>query len=152
MINLEQFANQEVQGMGSTEYVPVPASTDGYNGIVKKVALRDGVSDKNGEQWIALDITWIVDDAGVREEMEREEVTLRDSMFLNFTDDGRLDNGKGKNVPLNRLREATGLADPDLAFRFSMLEGKVARIFVVHKTNKNTGAPQAEINKVAALV
>jgi hypothetical protein len=57
--------------------------------------------------------------------------------------------GKGKNVSLGRLREATGLNEKGRPFGFRMLVGQMARVRVKHRPdNKNPEIVYAEVDAV----
>ena len=121
--------------------------------MIKSVDARQQQSQKDPtELWTILDVTYAIDDQGVREETGLPEPTIRQSIFLELGADGKLDSGKGKNVNLGRLREAVGLNQPGQAFSFASLIGQACIIAVKHTPDKND--PEiiyANVKKVAAL-
>ncbi len=102
-------------------------------GIISKVAPRQWQSKDGTQSGVALDIFWLVEDANVKQYLNREEVTVKQGLMLDLTDAGNLDMSKGKNIGLGRLREAVGKNDPSEKFSFAMLPGLSAKISVTHR-------------------
>ena len=145
------FLSQETTDQMDTSFTPIPAGE--YPAMVKSVDARQQPSTKDpAEVWTILDVTYAIDDQGVREETGLPEPTIRQSIFLDIGDDGKLDTGKGKNVNLGRLREAVGLNQPGQAFSFGSLVGQACIVAVKHNPSKDD--PEivyANVSKVAAL-
>lgn len=136
--NLTLFASAfDADSFGQTEYtesndtVLIPVDEGEYPAVIKKKDFRV-VETKNGEQ-VVLDVTWEVDDAAQREKTGREQLTVRQGLFLDRRDDGTLDFGKGKNVGLGKLREAVGLNQPGAPFSFEMLVGRPAMVKIKNR-------------------
>ena len=144
------FLTQETSDQMDTQFTPIPAGE--YPAMIKGVEARQTQSTKDpNEVWTILDVTYIIDDQGVREETGLPEPTIRQSLFLDLLD-GKLDTGKGKNVNLGRLREAVGLNTPGQAFTFDALVGQACIVSVKHVPAKDD--PEiiyANVGKVAAL-
>ena len=119
------FEQQQYTEASDTKYVTVPAAE--YPAVIKSHKFRQE------KGYTILDLVWAVDDQGARDATGMKEPTVRQSIFLDMTPNGGLDFGKGKNVKLGRLREATGLNQPGQAFSFNMLDGRPARIKVEHR-------------------
>ena len=130
----DQFLAQTVEQANDTKVVPCPAGE--FMGYVKDFKARQWTSKKDpSNSGVALDITWSVDDQGVKQLLDREEVTVKQGIMLDMTEQGGLDMGKGKNVGLGRLREALGLNVPGQAFSFPMLSGRVAKLTVAQRVD-----------------
>lgn len=130
----DQFLAQTVEQANDTKIVPCPAGE--FMGYVKDFKARQWTSRKDpSNSGVALDITWSIDDQGVKQLLDREEVTVKQGIMLDMTEQGGLDMGKGKNVGLGRLREALGLNVPGQAFSFPMLSGRVAKLNVAHRVD-----------------
>lgn len=126
------FLSQTVDQANDTKVVPCPAGE--FTGIVKEFKARQWTAKNDpSNTGVTLDITWTVDDEGVRQVLDRSEVTVRQGIMLDVTEAGALDLGKGKNVGLGRLREALGLNVPGQPFAFSMLTGQIAKLTVSHR-------------------
>lgn len=125
-----QFLNTETKGSFDTKIVPVPEGE--YEGVVEKLDVRSGTSEA-GNDWTALDVTWDIQDPSVAKATGRDKNTVRQSLFLDMTDNGSLDSATGKNVGLGRLREAVGQNDKSKSWSPRMLEGKRARVLVSHR-------------------
>ena len=144
----DQFLAQTVEQANDTKVVPCPAGE--FMGYVKDFKARQWTSKKDpSNSGVALDITWSVDDQGVKQLLDREEVTVKQGIMLDMTEQGGLDMGKGKNVGLGRLREALGLNVPGQAFSFPMLSGRVAKLTVSHRVDGED--VYAEVKMVAKV-
>ncbi len=111
----ETFMNAEVIGAMETVYTPVPEGE--WQGYVKEVDPRE-VNDEP-----VIDLTWVIIDDRVKEQLGIDEPTVRQTLFLDFDSNGVLSFGPNKNVQLGRVREVAGLNDPAAPFNFRMLQG-----------------------------
>lgn len=135
------FEQQQFTEQNDTKYVAIPEGE--YPAMIKSKKFR---SEKG---YTILDIVWAIDDAGVKEVTGMKEPTVRQSIFLDVTSAGGLDFGKGKNVKLGRLREATGLNTPGQPFSFNMLEGRPARVSLKHRIDgEDTYSDVKEVTKL----
>ena len=126
------FLDHTTDAANSTTFTPVPegeytAMIDG-DPVMRQWTSKDGT--KTG---LAMDLNWLIDDASVKEKLQRDKVTVRQGIMLDLTDDGNLDTGKGRNITLGRLRDAVGLNEPGRPFSPRMLAGKVAKVAVKHR-------------------
>lgn len=139
------FLNTETNDSNATSYTPV--SEGEYPASLKKIAprvLTDGRA--------VLDITWVVDDEAARQETGMAEPSVRQTIWLDTTESGGLDFGKGKNVGLGRLREALDQNTPGKPWAPGMLVGGVAKIKVTHSIDKRDGTTvQANVGAVTHL-
>lgn len=141
VFNPDTFLNTTVTDALSTAYVPVPEGE--WTGVIKEIKPRAAKDSA------LLDIVWGVDDQSVVEQTGMANPIVRQSVFLDITDTGALDKGKGKNVQLGKLREAVGQNQNGKPWQPGMLVGQVAKIKVTHRMYE--GEPQAEVRGVAAL-
>jgi len=140
--NPDTFLNTETTEGNSTEFVPVPEGE--YNGAISAIKPR---STDSGAA--ILDVTYDIDDAEAAEVTGIKIPKVRQSIFLDITEQGGLDMGKGKNVQLGKLREAIGQNTAGKPWQPGMLIGQVARITVKHREWQ--GAIFADVKGVAAL-
>ena len=147
----QSFLSQETTEQMDTQFALIPAGE--YPAMVKGIDARQTQSTKDpSEMWTILDVTYAIDDQGVREETGLPEPTIRQSIFLDIGGDGKLETGKNKNVNLGRLREALGLNQPGVAFDFNQLVGQACIVAVKHNPDKNDpDTVYANVSKVAAL-
>lgn len=127
------FLDQTTQEQGSTQSVPIPVGE--YTAMSKEPEIRSWTSKDGTKSGFALDIIWEIDDAAVKELLQRDTVTIKQGIMLDVQENGSLDWGKGKNVTLGRLREAVGLNTPGQPFNPRMLGGQVAKISVKHRVD-----------------
>lgn len=148
MFSPDQFLDMPIEGSNDTKVVPVPIGE--YTAIADDVKVRQWqAKDDPSKSGLALDITWIIDDAGLRDLLGREKVTCKQGIMLDLTESGGIDMGKGRNIGLGRLREALGLNDPGQPFAFSMIPGRMAKVSIKHRVHEEDVF--AEVKGVAKL-
>lgn len=142
----QSFLDLEVNGQNDTKLVPVPVGQ--YMAEIVKIEPRSITVE--GEDRLVMAVTWHIkgDDAKVATGIEKP--TVRQDLWIDRTEAGGLDMGKGKNVALGKIREAVGLNNPGSSFSFRMLQGRGANVYVSHRPDKKTGDIYAEIKKVVA--
>ena len=140
-----------VVGANDTKFPTCPAGE--YPGQVRDVVGRQVPNTRDGGVSTIADITWIVNDAGVKEALGISEPTVRQSLFIDLSPEtGKVDTGEGKNVRLGRLREGLGLNDPSIEFSFDLLKGQVAMITVTNTPDKkDPEIMYANVTKVAPM-
>lgn len=143
--NPDTFLNTETDSASATTYTPVPEGE--FNASIKAIkprVLTDGRA--------VLDVTWAVDDETARQETGMAEPVVRQTIWLDTTESGGLDFGKGKNVGLGRLREAVGQNQAGKPWAPGMLLGQVATVKVSHSIDKRDGVTiNADVKAVLPL-
>ena len=130
--NPETFLNTETEEANATTYTPVPEGEHQASiKTIKPRVLTDGRA--------VLDVTWVVDSEEARNETGMAEPTVRQTLWLDTTESGGLDFGKGKNVGLGRLRDALGQNVSGKPWAPGMLIGGVAIVKVGHSIDKRDG-------------
>jgi len=146
MFSPEQFLDMQTTDSNDTKVIPIPPGE--YFAVVSEVKVRPWQSKADpSKAGIALDIQWALDDQGLRELLGRDTVTVKQGVMLDMTEAGGLDMGKGRNVGLGRLREATNMNTPGQPFSFTMLTGRMAKVKVEHRVDGEN--IYAEIKQVA---
>jgi hypothetical protein len=117
--NVDDFMNMATEA-NDTVYPVGPAGT--YLGVIEKIELPTGRTNKQNEPIYPLDITWEITDEKFRAAMGVEgdrKALVRGTVFLDLTmgSDGKkqIDTNKGKNVQLGKIREALGQNVPGWA-------------------------------------
>ena len=152
LFNPETFLAETVTGAMDTKYPVIPAGE--YAAISKSITARKMPNTKHPDQgsFTVIDITWAIDDAGVKEATKLENPTCRQSVFLDLDAEGKLDTSATKNVQLGRLREALGLNSADQEFSFSQLVGQPALVKIEHSPNPtDADNPYSNVTKVAQV-
>jgi hypothetical protein len=150
MFDPNEFLADTVTGANDTKYTPVPVGE--YPAIIKSVNARQMNSRQDPSKQITVtDIVYEIDDAAVRTATGLDTPTVRQSVFLDLTPQGKLDMSKGKNIGLGKLREALGLNDPNKPFSFADLPGRAAIVSVEHTPGKEPGDVYANVSKVGKL-
>ena len=140
----QTFLKTEISGANATTLIPVPKGQRpgqiiGLNGRQ--------FNDKNGENRTVMDVTWHILDEESARVTGMEKPTVRMGVFLEFTERGALDMGKGKNVALGRLREAVKQNDPKKPWNPEQLINARATCDIDHKSGDD-GNDYAIIRKV----
>jgi hypothetical protein len=141
----DQFMQEEVSGANDTTYPTLPAGE--YMGVIADVKVRQ-TEGKDGKSFYPADITWdlINVDPKVLADLGRDKATVRQSVFLDLSDSGGLDLGKGKNVQLGRLREALDLNTPGFSLR-KLVGAGPAKLAVTLAPDRN-GTPRNNVQSV----
>ena len=132
----------------ANDTVVTPIDEGEYTAVIEKTDLKSG--EKNGKTWLSLEVVWSIDDEGQRAKTGRDKLTCRQNVFLDLTDHGTMDMGKGKNVGLGRLREAVGQNQKGKPWSFGMLAGQVATVLISQRV-ADDGQIFNDIRKVAPL-
>jgi len=151
MFDVNSFLEQSYTEANSTQLVPIDEGE--YIGVIEKYVGREWKKkDDPSVHGIALDITWAIDSPELKAKLGRDKITCRQGIMLDMDEAGQLDFGKGKNVSLGKLREATGLNVPGQPFSFSQFVGKMAKISVKNRMDPNDAEKiYSEVKAVAKL-
>ena len=143
--NPDVFLNTEANEANSTQYTPVPEGE--HPAAIKAIkprVLNDGRA--------VLDVTWTVTDEESQNETGMAEPSVRQTLWLDITESGGLDFGKGRNVGLGKLRDALGQNVSGKPWAPGMLVGGAATVKVAHSIDKRDGVTiQAEVKAVSPL-
>lgn len=149
MFDADSFLNSAVSGSNSTKIIPCPQGE--FFAVIDKLAARQTQSQDGTQTRVILDVSWLVEDDGARQATGREQVNVKQGIFLDLDSSGGVDMSEGKNVQLGRLREALGLNTPGEAFTFNMLPGRTAKILVSHRPDpKDAENVFADVKAVTA--
>lgn len=132
MFDPNQFLDMQTNEALDTKVVPCPVGE--YLATAEKIEVNHG--EKDGKSWTMMNITWEIQDEGVKAFLARDKVTVRQGISLDITDAGSLDYGKGRNIGLGRLREALGQNSPGRPWTPSMIPGNMAKVSVSHRIDK----------------
>lgn len=137
MFNPDEFKGSTTTEQGSTSVTPCPVGE--WVGKIEEVKFRQASGKKDPSQtYTFADISYEIDNDEVRRICDRDKVTVRQSIIVDVTPDGKgLDMAKGKNVGLNRVRDAVGQNQPGQPWAPGMLEGKVLKVKVKHRADDN---------------
>lgn len=85
-----------------------------------------------------LDVPFIIQDDALKAKLQREQITHKETFWLDLTADGRLDTGPDRNVRLGQLRAALGQNSAGVPWAPSMLRNMgPVRIKIVQTSDKN---------------
>ena len=137
----DAFMGTEVEGVGETEYTPIPESE--YTALIKEVK-----ADTTPKGNPFLELIWIIDDQSVRDLIGMDEPTVRQTLWLDINDGGGLEFGKNKNIQLNKVRSALGQNDGK-PWSPNMMRGQPATILIKHRLGEQ-GQIYADVKQVRA--
>jgi hypothetical protein len=126
------FLNATYDEALDTKVVPCPVGE--YLGLADKVDVRQWAAKDGSSSGLKAVILWEIQDDNVKQLLGRDKVVVPQEQMLDLTDTGQLDLGKGKNVGLGRIREALDLNTAGQPFAFSMIQGRMAKVNVTHRT------------------
>lgn len=94
--------------------------------------------NKDGRQFTVFSPPFVILDPAVQAEVGREKVVVfHKGIFLDLTPEGKLDFSSGRNVQLNKLREAVGQNVPG-KWSFAKLRGAgPVLVRVIHEENRD---------------
>lgn len=137
-----------VETSNDTKIIPIPEGE--YLAVIDNVKINTWQSGDGSKSGLRLDVEYLLDDAAAKEATGRDKLLVRQGIMLDLTEDGRsFDMGKGKNVGLGRLREATGLNTPGQTFAVQMLPGRLVKIKVTQRPKE--GDPETIYNDVRGV-
>jgi hypothetical protein len=137
MFNPDQFLDLTITSANDTVSVPIPVGE--YLAVVRDVKVATWAKkDDPSVSGLKLNLTWDIDSPELKELLGRKEVKIIQGVMLDITDDGQLDMGKGRNISLGRLREATDLNKAGNPFSFNMLTGRMAKIKIKHRIHEQS--------------
>lgn len=136
MFNAQEFLQDQMTGSTDTRYKLVPPGD--YPALVDGIDAKQQPDKSDPTKvYTILDVTFSIESPQVKEAMGLSKVTARHSVFLELNDSGKVDFSQGKNVPLGRLREATGTNYSDRPFTFNDLVGKACIVTIINEPDKN---------------
>ena len=152
MFDVEQFLQVTTDEATSTEMLN---PHDGYEGVgvITKVAGRSGTigkGERNGEPYMAVDVSIEFSDVRIQEAVKRSKWTGRYGLMLDLTSAGAIDMSPGMNVKLGRLRAAVGQNIAGQPWGFKMLEGKTLHGKVKRRI-ADDGKEYCDVTEVTAL-
>lgn len=144
--DLDTFMNSVTTDAGSTVLEPVPFGE--YEAFVDDIKVRTTRTGK-----VVMDLIWAISDQSLQEQLGRDKVTVRQSVFVDVSPSGGIDFNKGKNVQLGRVREALGQNKEGEAWSPMQLRGAgPARITVTQRMDDETGNTYNDVKQVGRIL
>lgn len=127
-LNTEEFLQTTTEGVLDDHLDPCPPGE--FLFIAGKPSIASFVyksGEREGETGYRMVLPWSCQDQSVLQELDRERVTVTQSVLLDLTEDGSgLDMGRGKNITLGQIRTAMGQNEPGAEWSPNMIEGQPA--------------------------
>lgn len=148
MFNASTFLQSQTSEEGSTKRIAIPKGS--YVGVCEPLnenSFRQNEARKEpGRFYVFLDLVWVLQvSEAVKAEIGRDRVTVRDSMIVDVNEQNTgLDFSKGKNISLNRRRDAVKQNQAGQPWNPSMLGGQMAMITVGHRSDGNDTYDQVD--------
>lgn len=130
-----------------------PLPVGDYTGIIGEVKSRSWTGrDDPSKTGIAFDVPVTIQiPADVQESLglKMPTITLKDSIMLDLTESGTMDNSLGKNGHLRRYREALDMNKPGDAFSAKLMQGRPVLVKIGHELYN--GEPVERVKGVTRL-
>jgi hypothetical protein len=114
-----------------------PLPVGDYTAIIGEITARAWQGKKDpSKSGIAWDVPLSVEipaDIQASLGLTNSTLLLTDSVMLDLTDGGLIDNGPGRNRRLRMYREAVDLNKPGDSFSARLMQGKVVKVKVSHE-------------------
>lgn len=159
MFDPESFLNTSVDApVGDTVIAQCPegeftAMIDDFDAnAFRSFEGKEGTQNA-GKSYTVFQPVFVIQDAAVQAELGREKVVVpHKGIFLDFDSSGGLDFSKGKNIDLNRLRDAVG-QNVAGSWSFSNLKGAGPVMVKVQHVpdSKNPENKYAKVTKVVKI-
>lgn len=143
MFDPQSFLSATTSEQGSTTAQPIPIGE--HLSVIENVEARQWTSKDGSKSGLALDITHSIDSPEVKAILGRDKVTVRQGVMVDITPSGGLDMGKGKNVSLNRVREALGQNEAGKPWSPQMMIGKVCKVVIGHRPSDRPQDPPGTV-------
>lgn len=139
---------QTTTDANDTKILPIPEGE--YLAVIEKAEPATWTSRDGTKSGIRLDVHYLIDDEAAKAATGRDKLTVRQGIMLDLDESGTsLDMGKGKNVGLGRLREATGLNVPGQPFAMAMFPGRLVKIKVTQRPGDDPETVYNDVKGVA---
>ena len=143
----DAFAQTSVDGAMDDHLTPCPWGD--RKGQVDKFVTRQFVSEKDGKTYTVMDVFWHILDEESKTITGMDKPLCRQSIFLDWTPEGGLDNSKGKNVQLGALRTAVGQNSTGKKWHPNKLNGAIALCKI--EGDKSDPDNYSKVTKVAKV-
>lgn len=133
-----------MSGVPEGEYVAMVGDFD--SSAFKSISYTDKKSGQQVNRQV-LEIPFVIDDANLKAQLGREQVTHRESYWLDFDANGKLDTGPDKNVNLGKLRDALGQNVAGQSWAPAMLRN-MGPLKIVIKTRSDKNDPEKKYTNI----
>lgn len=131
-INTEEFLQQTTESALDDHLDPCPPGdwlAQAGKPQIHSFVYKQG--EREGETGYRMAIRWEIQDQEVKDQLDRDTVSVTQSILLDLTPDGQgLDFGKGKNIGLGQIRTALGQNEPGDPWSPIMIEGQLAKLSI----------------------
>jgi hypothetical protein len=146
----EAFMSQTTDQEGSTKVIPLPRGD--YLATIEAIKPRPWKSEKTGKSGLSVDVTYaIIDDGNLLEAQIGRPPKTTQGYFCDLIEGtSQLDFSTGKNVQINRIRDACGQNIAGQAWNLGMLRG-AGPISLVIVQDPDKDDPKTIYNRVKAV-
>jgi len=148
----DSFMSQHVDAPMSTQLQGVPEGE--YTAMIgdfDSTAFRQ-VTVTNKQTGLSQDrpvfeVPFIIQDDALKAKLGREQITHRETFWLDISADGKIDTGPDKNVRLGQLRQALGQNVPGTSWSPTMLRN-MGPVRIVIKTTSDKRDPDKKYTNI----
>ena len=112
-----------------------PLPVDEYVAVIGEISSRTWASKDGSKSGIALDVPLLIETpAALQSDLNLPaNLTVRDSIMLDLTPAGGIDNSQGKNSRLRLYREACDMNKPGDVFAPRKMQGTAVKVRIRHE-------------------
>lgn len=123
--------NASIDAEFDTKLIPIPNGE--YPAQIgtgeKDVEITTGISKKNNKPWVQLVMMLDINDANLKQQLQRDQVRIRYSIMIDLDERGGIDTRPQRNIALGKLRAAVG-QNAKGQWSFNMLRGQPLKVKV----------------------
>lgn len=149
----DAFMNQTIDDPMSTQLMGVPEGEytamvgDFDSSAFRTVAVTNKQTNLTQDRPV-LEVPFLIQDDALKAKLGREQVTHRETYWLDIAADGRLDTGPDKNVRLGQLRNVLGQNQNGVPWAPSMLRN-MGPLRIVIKTTSDKRDPDKKYTNIS---
>lgn len=148
----DAFMSQTIDAPMSTQLLGVPEGE--YTAMIgdfdstafRQVAVTNKTTGLTQDRPV-LEVPFVINDDALKAKLGREQITHRETFWLDIGADGRLDTGPDKNVRLGQLRHALGQNAPGTPWAPTMLRN-MGPVRIVIKTTSDKRDPDKKYTNI----
>jgi hypothetical protein len=141
---VDDAMSTQLQGVPEGEYTVVIGDFDStaFKTVTTTVKATGGQLDRP-----VLEVPFVIQDEALKLKLGREQITHRETYWLDFGPDGKLDTGPDKNVRLGQLRSALGQNSKGVPWAPTMLRN-MGPLRIVIKTTSDKRDPEKKYTNI----
>jgi hypothetical protein len=133
-----------LQGVPEGEYTAMVGDFD--SAAIRTVSVTNKTTGLSQDRQV-LEVPFLIQDDALKAKLGREQITHRETFWLDFDAQGRLDTGPDRNVRLGQLRNVLGQNQPGTPWAPSMMRN-MGPVRIVIKTTSDKRDPDKKYTNI----